>query len=87
MSPPPPSATSPPASCWTARAAHRLRQLRARRPFAREGLLPIGLAQHVRLKRKVPADAMLTLDDVDLDRGTLAWELREEILKNASRTA
>ena len=51
---------------------------------AREGLLPIGLAQHVRLKRNVQGDALLTLDDVDVDRGTLAWELREEIVKNAS---
>ncbi len=50
---------------------------------AREGLLPIGLAQDVRLKRKVRADALLTLDDVEFDRPTLAWELREEILKNA----
>jgi predicted homoserine dehydrogenase-like protein len=49
----------------------------------REGLLPIGLAQHVRLKRNVQADALLTLDDVDVDRGTLAWALREEIVKNA----
>jgi predicted homoserine dehydrogenase-like protein len=50
---------------------------------AREGLLPIGLAQHVRLKRNVQADALLTLDDVDVDRSTLAWVLREEIVKNA----
>jgi predicted homoserine dehydrogenase-like protein len=50
----------------------------------REGLLPIGLAQHVRVKRNVPADTRLTLDDVEIDRGTLAWELREEIAKNAS---
>ncbi len=51
---------------------------------AREGLLPIGLAQHVRLKRDVRADARLTLDDVDLDRGSLAWELRQEIVRSAS---
>ena len=50
---------------------------------AEDGRLPIGLAHGVRLKRAVPADAMLTLDDVDLDRGTLAFELRAEILKEA----
>lgn len=51
---------------------------------AREGLLPIGLAQQVRLKRAIPADAMLTVDDVDLDRSSLVWELRQEIVKLAS---
>ncbi len=50
---------------------------------AEGGRLPIGLAHGVRLKRPVRADAMLTLDDVDLDRGTLAFELRAEILKEA----
>jgi predicted homoserine dehydrogenase-like protein len=50
---------------------------------AAAGRLPIGLAHGVRLKRPVAADAMLTLDDVDLDRGTLAFELRAEILKEA----
>ncbi len=49
---------------------------------ADEGLLPIGFAQHVRLKRAVAADQMLTLDDVELDRGTLAFELRAEIVKS-----
>ena len=49
---------------------------------ADEGLLPIGFAQHVQLKRAVPADQMLTLDDVELDRGTLAFELRAEIVKS-----
>ena len=51
---------------------------------AEAGLLPIGLAHGVRLTRPVRADAMLTLDDVDLDRGTLAFELRSEILKEAA---
>jgi predicted homoserine dehydrogenase-like protein len=51
---------------------------------ASEGLLPIGLAQQARLKRRVAADAMLTLDDVELDRDTLAWELRQEIAKSAA---
>ena len=50
-----------------------------------EGLLPIGLAHGVSLKRPVATDAMLTLDDVDLDRGTLAFELRAEILADADR--
>ena len=52
---------------------------------AEQGLLPIGLAHGVRLKRAVAADAMLTLDDVELDRGTLAFELRDEIVKEAGR--
>jgi len=52
---------------------------------AEDGLLPIGLAHGVRLKRKVAADAMLTLDDVDLDRSTLAFELRAEILAENRR--
>jgi predicted homoserine dehydrogenase-like protein len=51
---------------------------------ASEGLLPIGLAQQARLKRRVAADAMLTLDDVELDRDTLAWELRQEIARSAA---
>lgn len=49
---------------------------------ARDGLLPIGLAHGLALKRKVAADSMLTLDDVDLDRATLIWELRQETMKN-----
>ncbi len=48
---------------------------------AAEGLLPIGFAHRARLRRKVARDRMLTLDDVELDRATLAFELREEILK------
>ncbi len=51
---------------------------------AAEGLLPIGLAHHVRLRRKVAKDQRLTLDDVELDRDSLAWELRAEILKEAT---
>ncbi|MCB9967408.1 MAG: flagellar biosynthesis protein FlgA [Geminicoccaceae bacterium] len=51
---------------------------------AAEGLLPIGLAHHARLRRKVARDRRLTLDDVELDRDTLAWELRTEILKESA---
>jgi len=51
---------------------------------AREGLLPIGFAQGLKLKRSVPADTMLSLDDVDLDRSTAAFELRQETIKNAA---
>lgn len=51
---------------------------------AAEELLPIGLAHHARLRRKVARDRLLTLDDVELDRGTLAWELRAEILKESA---
>lgn len=53
---------------------------------AREGTLPIGLAHGVRLKRAVAADRPLTLDDVDLDRSTLAWELRREIVEGTGES-
>ncbi len=50
----------------------------AERAFA-EQLLPIGLAQRVRLRRAVPQDALLTADDVELDDGHAAMALRAEL--------
>ncbi len=45
----------------------------------REGLLPIGLAQGVRLKRRVPAFHVLTLDDVTRPPASEALALRAEL--------
>jgi predicted homoserine dehydrogenase-like protein len=50
----------------------------ARRAFA-DRLLPIGLASGVRLCRPVPADTLLTLDQVELDPSPVAWRLRAEL--------
>ena len=50
----------------------------ARRAFS-DGLLPIGLATRVRLRRPVAADALLTLEDVDLDPAPVAMRLRAEL--------
>ncbi len=50
----------------------------ARRAFA-ERLLPIGLAARIRLRRPVSADALLTLDDVELDGTSTALALRAEL--------
>lgn len=41
-------------------------------------LLPIGIAEGARLRRAVPRDHVLTLDDVDLPTGRLVIELRAE---------
>jgi len=43
---------------------------------AREGLLPIGVAEGCRLLRDVPKDAVLRYDDVELPPGRLVDELR-----------
>ena len=50
----------------------------AERAFT-ERLLPIGLAQRVRLRRAVPQDALLTAADVELDHGHAAMALRAEL--------
>ena len=44
-----------------------------------DGLLPIGLATRVRLRRPVAADALLTLADVELDPAPVAMRLRAEL--------
>lgn len=48
------------------------------------GAVPLGLAHNVRLKRPVPADAVVTWDDVAIDTGTRAYELRKQL--EATRT-
>jgi predicted homoserine dehydrogenase-like protein len=54
----------------------------ARRAFA-ERLLPIGLATRIRLRRPVAADALLTLDDVELEETSTALALRAELRPSA----
>lgn len=44
----------------------------------RANLLPIGLAEHCRLKRPVQVDQLLTFDDVYVPQGSLAHRLRRE---------
>lgn len=44
-----------------------------------DGLLPIGLATRVRLRRPLAADALLTLADVELDPAPVAVRLRAEL--------
>lgn len=45
---------------------------------ARDGALPIGIAIGARLRRDVPKDRMLALDDVELAPDSLATRLRSE---------
>ena len=45
---------------------------------ARERLLPLGLANQVRLRRPVAADAVLTYDDLEAYGDTPCWRLRRE---------
>ncbi len=45
---------------------------------AREGLLPIGLAEGCRLKRDIPKDRVLSYQDVEVPEGRLCDRLREE---------
>ena len=47
------------------------------------GAVPLGLAHDVKVKRPVAADDILTWDDVEIDTGTRAYELRR--LLEASR--
>lgn len=44
----------------------------------KERLLPMGLAEHCRLKRDIPRDRVLTYDDVELPPGRLCDQLRRE---------
>ena len=43
-----------------------------------EGLLPIGIAEGSRMRRDVPRDRALTLDDLELPEGRLVIDLRRE---------
>src|SRR5215813_11466876 len=54
------------------------RQTPAERSLA-QGLLPLGLAQNVKLKRDIAAGAALTWSDVEVDRNDLAVKLRREM--------
>lgn len=47
------------------------------------GAVPLGLAHDVKVKRPIAADSIVTWDDVDIDTGTRAYELRR--LLEASR--
>jgi predicted homoserine dehydrogenase-like protein len=38
----------------------------------------MGIAEDARLKRDIPQDQVLTLDDVELARGKLCVQLRQE---------
>ena len=40
------------------------------------GAVPLGLAHDVKVKRPIAADSIVTWDDVDIDTGTRAYELR-----------
>jgi predicted homoserine dehydrogenase-like protein len=40
-----------------------------------DGLLPVGLAQHARMRRPVPVDRPIAFDDVELDRDAYLVEL------------
>jgi len=42
------------------------------------GLLPIGLAEGCTLKRDIPKDQVLALDDVKIPEGRLCDRLRDE---------
>jgi predicted homoserine dehydrogenase-like protein len=42
------------------------------------GLLPIGLAEGCAMKRNIPKDQVLTIDDVDIPQGRLCDRLRDE---------
>ncbi len=52
----------------------------------RERALPIGLAHGVRLRRAVPAGAILSTEDVTLDEAALAVRVRREMLEAAGAT-
>jgi predicted homoserine dehydrogenase-like protein len=54
------------------------RQVPAARSLAR-GLLPLGLAQKVKLRRDLTEGEMLTWDDVDYDRHDGAVKFRREM--------
>jgi len=43
------------------------------------GAVPLGLAHDVRLKRAVPANTVVTWNDVEIDTSTRAFELRKQL--------
>lgn len=47
-------------------------------PAAAQRLLPVGLANGVRLRRAVPAGAVLTYDDLEAEGDTPCWRLRRD---------
>jgi predicted homoserine dehydrogenase-like protein len=53
----------------------------------REGLLPLGLAEGCRLRRAVPRDHVLAVDDVDMPSGRLSDRLRGEQAERFSAAA
>ena len=77
---PPPSATSSPARCWTARAATRS-TASCSRPEKSTGLgsLPLGLAHNVKLLKPIKAGQSLTYADVAMDESLTAVKLRREM--------
>ncbi|MGB2288903.1 MAG: flagellar biosynthesis protein FlgA, partial [Candidatus Puniceispirillaceae bacterium] len=42
-----------------------------------QNLLPLGLANHVKLKRAIRKDQPITIDDVELDAGSAAYKMRQ----------
>jgi predicted homoserine dehydrogenase-like protein len=51
-----------------------------------QNLLPMGLAEGCRLKRKVSKDQMLTYDNVELPEGRLCDELRAEQVRHFAQS-
>ncbi|MBL8329368.1 MAG: flagellar biosynthesis protein FlgA [Rubrivivax sp.] len=54
-------------------------KLQPARDSLRRGGLPLGLAHGIRMRRAVAAGQMLCWDDVEADRSSAAWRLREEM--------
>lgn len=50
----------------------------------KQGLLPLGLAHNVKLKRDIAKDAFVTWDDVEIDTTSDAYKLRREMETNFS---
>ena len=42
-----------------------------------QNLLPLGLANHVKLKRAIRKDQQITIDDVELDTSSAAFKMRQ----------
>ncbi len=49
------------------------------------GALPIGLAHHVKVKRAMPADALLTYADVELDESSQVVRIRREMERSQTK--
>lgn len=52
----------------------------------KENLLPIGLAEGLKLKKSIKKDQVITLDDVELISDRLSWKLWNEQCKTFSNT-